>query len=81
MKILIFGLPRCGTTSLFDFLTQYLLSSHVIKYEPYKTVKYLDYPKMLVKTVLTEEILLFNGESLEEHSKRILKSYDKVSFF
>lgn len=80
MKILIFGLPRCGTTSLFNFLMEYFPKNYIFKYEPYKKETFFFEDNLLVKTVLSDKELLLNGENLEEHSIRIIKDYDKVIY-
>ena len=85
MKILIFGLPRCGTSSLFDFLVESLPKNYVVKYEPFKRVTDVEWGDYcVVKTVLTDEehdpIILKNGETLTEHSFRIIQEFDKVIY-
>ena len=37
MRILILGLPRSGTSSLYDFLRTSLPKNYECKYEPFKT--------------------------------------------
>ena len=81
MRILIFGIPRSGTSSLFKFLTKSLPKNYTISYEPYKRL--LETPpldNLLVKTVLTDEIILKNGETLLDHSKRIIEQFDKIIY-
>jgi hypothetical protein len=85
MKILIFGLPRCGTTSLHNFIIESLPKNYNVKYEPFKRVTDVDFGEnCIVKTVLTDEdhdpIILKNGETLLEHSFRIIKEFDKVIY-
>lgn len=85
MKILIFGLPRCGTSSLFDFLVESLPKNYVVKYEPFKRVTDVEWgDDCIVKSVLTDEehdpIILKNGETLTEHSFRIIQEFDKVIY-
>lgn len=81
MRILIFGIPRSGTSSLFKFLTISLPKKYTISYEPYKRL--LELPpldNLLVKTVLTDEIILKEEETLLNHSKRIIKQFDKIIY-
>ena len=85
MKILIFGLPRCGTTSLHNFIIESLPKNYNVKYEPFKRVTDVNFGEnCIVKTVLTDEehdpIILKNGETLLEHSFRIIKEFDKVIY-
>lgn len=85
MKILIFGLPRCGTSSLFDFLVESFPNNYVVKYEPFKRVTEVEWgDNCIVKSVLTDEehdpIILKNGENLTNHSFRIIREFDKVIY-
>lgn len=85
MKILIFGLPRCGTTSLHNFIIESLPKNYIVKYEPFKRVTDVNWgDDCIVKTVLTDEehdpIILKNGETLTEHSIRIINKFDKVIY-
>jgi hypothetical protein len=85
MRILIFGLPRCGTTSLHNFLIESLPKNYVVKYEPFKRVTDVNFGEdCIIKTVLTDEehdpIILKDGETLLTHSFRIIKEFDKVIY-
>jgi hypothetical protein len=78
MKILIFGIPRSGTSSLFNFLLKSLPKKYKGFYEPYQHNIYVECDYCIVKTVLTDKLLLKDNENLLEHSNRIIKEFDKV---
>lgn len=81
MRILIFGLPRCGTTSLLNFLIKSLPSEYKWQNEPYHfTTETLDGKDLIVKTVLCNFIALRENETLEENSFKLIEKYDKVIY-
>ena len=81
MKILILGLPRSGTSSLYDFLRTSLPVNYECKYEPYKTecIGPLN-SNSLIKSVLTNEILLKENQTLLEHTIELISNFDFVIF-
>jgi hypothetical protein len=81
MKILILGLPRSGTSSLYDFLRTSLPVNYECKYEPYKT-EYIGAlnPNCLIKSVLTNEILLKENQTLFEHTIELISNFDFIIF-
>jgi hypothetical protein len=80
MKVLIFGVPRSGTSSLFNFLVNSFPKKYKAIYEPFKTNTDIEFEYCIVKTVLTDNLLLKDNETLIEHSNRIIKSFDKVIY-
>ena len=81
MKILILGLPRSGTSSLYDFLRTSLPVNYECKYEPYKTEHiYPLNPNCLIKSVLTNEILLKENQTLLQHTFKLISNFDFVIF-
>jgi hypothetical protein len=81
MKILILGLPRSGTSSLYDFLRTSLPVNYECKYEPYKT-EYIGHfnSNCLIKSVLTNEILLKEEQTLLNHTIELVSNFDFVIF-
>jgi broad-specificity NMP kinase len=81
MKILILGLPRSGTSSLYDFLRTSLPVNYECKYEPYKT-EYIGplNSNCLIKSVLTNEILLKKEQTLLNHTIELVSNFDFVIF-
>jgi hypothetical protein len=81
MKILILGLPRSGTSSLYDFLRTSLPVNYECKYEPYKT-EYIHHfnSNCLIKSVLTNEILLKENQTILDHTIELISNFDFVIF-
>jgi broad-specificity NMP kinase len=81
MKILILGLPRSGTSSLYDFLRTSLPANYECKYEPYKT-EYIGHfnSNCLIKSVLTNEILLKEEQTILDHTIELISNFDFVIF-
>lgn len=81
MKILILGLPRSGTSSLYDFLRTSLSVNYECKYEPYKT-EYIGHfnSNCLIKSVLTNEILLKENQTILDHTFELISNFDFVIF-
>ena len=81
MKILILGLPRSGTSSLYDFLRTSLPVNYECKYEPYKTEYIGDFrSNCLIKSVLTNEILLKEDQTLLNHTLELVSNFDFVIY-
>lgn len=81
MKILIFGMPRCGTSSLFNFLRYSLPKNYISSYEPFKKIiEPIWEDECIVKTVITDKLILKEGETIIEHSNRIINYFDKVIY-
>jgi len=81
MKILILGLPRSGTSSLYDFLRTSLPNNYECKYEPFKTEYIGNFnSNCLIKSVLTNEILLKKNQTLLEHTIELISNFDFVIF-
>jgi hypothetical protein len=81
MKILILGLPRSGTSSLYDFLRKSLPAKYQCKYEPFKTAHISQFnSNCLIKSVLTNEILLKENQTLLEHTIELVSNFDFVIF-
>jgi hypothetical protein len=80
MKVLIFGVPRSGTSSLFNFLVQSFPKKYEAFYEPYKNMIDIECNDCIVKTVLTDNLMFKDSENLLEHSNRIISYFDKVIY-
>ena len=81
MKILILGLPRSGTSSLYDFLRTSLPNNYECKYEPFKTEYIGNFnSNCLIKSVLTNEILLKKNQTLLEHTIELISNFYFVIF-
>ena len=81
MKILILGLPRSGTSSLYDFLKNSLPMSYQCKYEPFKSEYISNFnSNCLIKSVLTNEILLKENQTLLQHTLELVSNFDFVVF-
>lgn len=81
MRILIFGLPRCGTTSLLNFLIKSLPNYYIWQNEPYQhEIETISGENIIIKTVLCNFILLRENETLEENSFQLIKNFDKVIY-
>ena len=84
MKVLIFGIPNSGTSSLFKFIVDSFPKHYISKYEPFKRTTEVEWgDDCIVKTVFSKEpdpLLFKDGESLLEHSFRIIKEFDKVIY-
>jgi len=81
MRILILGLPRSGTSSLYDFLRTSLPKNYECKYEPFKTEYIENFKKdCLIKSVLTNEILLKENQTLINHTLELVNNFDFVIF-
>ena len=81
MKILIFGMPRSGTSSLFNFLKYSLPKNYISSYEPFKKIiEPIWGSNVIVKTVLTDKLIFKDGETMLEHSNRIISYFDKVIY-
>jgi hypothetical protein len=81
MRILILGLPRSGTSSLYDFLRTSLPKNYECKYEPFKTEYIENFKKdCLIKSVLTNEILLKEEQTLLNHTFELVSNFDFVIF-
>ena len=81
MKILILGLPRSGTSSLYDFLRKLLPAKYQCEYEPFKTAHTSQFnSNCLIKSVLTNEILLKENQTLLEHTIELVSNFDFVIF-
>ncbi len=84
MKILIFGIPNSGTSSLYNFIVDSYPKQYITKYEPFKRTTEVEWgDECIVKTVFSKEpdpLLFKDGETLLEHSIRIVKQFDKVIY-
>lgn len=81
MKILILGLPRSGTSSLYDFLRKSLPTNYECEYEPFKTEYIGDFKSnCLIKSVLTNEILLKEDQTLLNHTLELVSNFDFVIY-
>lgn len=84
MKVLIFGIPNSGTSSLYKFIVQSFPKHYISKYEPFKRTTEVEWgDDCIVKTVFSKEpdpLLFKNNETLLEHSLRIVKEFDKVIY-
>ncbi len=84
MKILIFGIPNSGTSSLYNFIVDSYPKHYITKYEPFKRTTEVEWGNdCIVKTVFSKEpdpLLFKDGETLLEHSIRIVKQFDKVIY-
>ena len=84
MKVLIFGIPKSGTSSLYKFLIDSFPKNYIAKYEPFKRTTEVEFGNdCIVKTVFSEDhdpILLRDGETIIEHSFRIIGEFDKVIY-
>jgi hypothetical protein len=81
MKVLIFGMPRSGTSSLFNFLKYSLPKKYISSYEPFKKlINPIWGDDCIVKTVLTDKLIFKDGETMLEHSNRIINYFDKVIY-
>lgn len=81
MRILIFGLPRCGTTSLLNFLIKSLPENYLWKNEPYHfTTETIHGDDIIIKTVLCNFIVLRENETLEQNSFKLIENFDKIIY-
>lgn len=81
MRILIFGLPRCGTTSLLNFLIKSLPDYYKWQNEPYQhQIETINGDNIIIKTVICNFILLRENETLIQNSFDLIKNFDKVIY-
>jgi len=81
MRILLLGLPRCGTTSLFDFIRELLPKNYKIEYEPYNKERDVDIcENYFNKTVISNTIVLNKNETIYEWYNQIQQKFDKIIY-
>lgn len=81
MKILVIGVPRTGTFSLFKYISESLSDDYLSIDNPYRYNH--DFQKsenMVVRITIDNNILLKKNESLESKCFDIIKDYDKIIF-
>ena len=83
MKICVIGLPRCGTTALYFFISEHLNKNYICKNEPWNTKRNVElYNNCFYKLVIndTVECQLNENESIFNFTYDLINKFDRVIF-